>query len=186
MRANLLAIATTTTFFGARASSASSQAPIGARSGLIRNTTARAPWMRILRKYKVAAFADAEQSRLASSRILSWHDSQPRGKVASLPKSCAVADGSDDGRGHNRPDPWNLPDASAARVRGGDPFQLEAESINLDFDCLPLVPKKTDQVRICVVRPRSVFSRTSGKPARSLAGVSAKTGPRSIRTHAVG
>ena len=43
IRASLLAMATTTTFLGALASSASSQAPIGARSRLIRSTAARAP-----------------------------------------------------------------------------------------------------------------------------------------------
>src|SRR5271154_2023049 len=64
----------------------------------------------------VAAFADAQQPRLASSGILPWHDSQPRSKVASLPKGCAVADGGNDGRGHDRPNPWNLPDASTTRI----------------------------------------------------------------------
>jgi hypothetical protein len=46
-----------------------------------------------IRLVAVPAFADAEQPRLASSGILPWHDTEPRGKVASLPKGCAVADG---------------------------------------------------------------------------------------------
>src|ERR1700757_3866939 len=65
-----------------------------------------------LAQVDVAAFADAEQPRLASSRVLPRHDTEPRGKVASLPEGCAVADGGNDGRGYDRPDPWNLPDAS--------------------------------------------------------------------------
>jgi hypothetical protein len=43
IRASLLAMATTTTFLGALASSASSHAPIGARSRLICSTAAHAP-----------------------------------------------------------------------------------------------------------------------------------------------
>ena len=34
----------------------------------------------------VPSFANAERPRLASSRILPWHDTEPRSKVASLPK----------------------------------------------------------------------------------------------------
>jgi hypothetical protein len=73
------------------------------------------------------------------------HD-QPCSKIASLPKGCAVADGSNDGGGHDRPDPQNLPDASTLRIGGGDPFQLQAESFNLVLDYFPLLPKKIDEV----------------------------------------
>ena len=49
----------------------------------------------------------------------------------------ACADGGNDGRSHDRSDPWNLPDAGTTQIGGGDPFQLEAESFNLVLDCLP-------------------------------------------------
>jgi hypothetical protein len=110
---------------------------MGARSRLIRSPC---PVDEDLAQVDVAAFADAEQPCLASSRILPWHDTEPRSKVASLSKGCAVADGGNDGRGHDRSDPWNLPDASTTQIGGGDPFQLEAESFNLVLDCLPLIP----------------------------------------------
>lgn len=45
-----------------------------------------------LAQVDVATFANAEQPRLASSGILPWHDSKPRGKVASLSEGCSVAE----------------------------------------------------------------------------------------------
>jgi hypothetical protein len=63
-----------------------------------------------------------------------------------LPKGSAVADGCDDGCGHDRPDPWDLPYASAARICGGDPFQFEAEHFDLLLDRLPLTPHQIDEV----------------------------------------
>ena len=147
MRASLLAMATTTTFFGARASSASSHAPIVRLDPcLIRNTAARCPVDEDLAEVDVAALADAEQLRLAAGRILSWHDTEPSSKVTALSKGRAVADGGNDSRGHDRPDARNLPDAGTPWVGRGDPFQLEAESLNLVLDGLPLLPKKIDQV----------------------------------------
>lgn len=84
MRASLLAVATTTTFFGARESSASSQAPIGARSRLIRSTAALAPWNRILHRYPVdferlcQLFSEARSGESGESGdtaiALWWHD----------------------------------------------------------------------------------------------------------------
>ena len=48
IRANLLAVAVTTTLRGALCSSPFSQPPKGARSRFMRTTAARAPWMRSL------------------------------------------------------------------------------------------------------------------------------------------
>ena len=87
-----------------------------------------------------------QQAGLASGGVLPRNKPELRGKDASLTEGCAVADGGNDGRGHNRPDPWNLPDAGTTRIGGGDPLQLKAEFFNLGFDCLPLVPKLVGQV----------------------------------------
>src|SRR5208282_4954753 len=58
-----------------------------------------------LAQVDVAAFADAEQPRPSSSGILSWHDTEPSSKVTTLSKGRAVADGGNDSRGYDRPDP---------------------------------------------------------------------------------
>src|SRR5271163_1217626 len=128
MRASLLAMATTTTFSGAQASSASNQAPIGVRSRLIRNTAARAPWMRILRRYTLPRLLMPSNLALPPVEYCRGTTPSHAAKIASLPKGCAVADGGNDGRGHDRPDPWNLPDASTTRIGGGDPATVPEAS----------------------------------------------------------
>jgi hypothetical protein len=48
----------------------------------------------------VAALADAEESCLASDRVLSRHKSEPCCELAALAKGCTVANRSDDRGGH--------------------------------------------------------------------------------------
>src|SRR5260370_1968259 len=89
---------------------------------------------------------EARQRRLPAGGVLPWHQSKPRSKVASLAEGSSVADGCDNGCCHDRPDPWDLPYASAAGIRGRDPFQFKADHFNLFFDHLPLTPEKTNEV----------------------------------------
>ena len=86
-----------------------------------------------LAEIDVATLANAEQLRLASRRVLPWHQAKPRSKVSSLAKGSSVADSRDDGGGYDRADPEDLPDAGASRIRGGDLFQFKAEHFNLFF-----------------------------------------------------
>src|SRR5580704_6920429 len=88
MRASLLASATTTTFLCARAMD------------------------QVLAKIAIAAFADAEQARLAAGRYLAGRQSEPRRHVPSTPKGPGVANGGDQRRGVDRPDPGNRHQAS--------------------------------------------------------------------------
>jgi hypothetical protein len=93
-----------------------------------------------LAQVDVAALADAEQLRFASSRILSWHESKPCCEFPALVEGSSVTDRNDDGCGDDRPDPWDLPYASAPRIGCGDPLQFKAEHFDLLLDCLPLTP----------------------------------------------
>ena len=177
-------MATTTTFFGARASRASSQAPIGARSRLIRNTAALCSVDEDLAQVDVAAFANAEQPRLASSRILSWHDTPshaaksrgPFRKAAPLPMAATMAVatiGPIPGICRMRVQP-----GSAAEIRSSSRVRSPSIWSSTVFHSFQ---RRSIRLRICGVKSRSTFSRMSGSAARSLAGVFAKTRPRSSR-----
>src|SRR5260221_13750738 len=102
-------MATTTTFLGALASSASSHAPIGALSRLIRNTAARAPWIRTFAQVDVASLADAEQLRLASGRVLAGHEPPPRREPSAPAKSGTATARRAEGGGGNRARPPESP-----------------------------------------------------------------------------
>ncbi len=76
-------MATTTTFFGALESRASSHAPIGARSRLIRSTAARAPWIRILRRYTLPRLL--MPSSFALPPVEYWRGTMPSHAANSRP-----------------------------------------------------------------------------------------------------
>jgi hypothetical protein len=60
-----------------------------------------------LAQVNVAAFTDAKQLRLPAVGVLPWHQSKPRSKVPSLAEGSSAADGCDNGRCHDRLDPWD-------------------------------------------------------------------------------
>ena len=60
--------------------------------------------MNMLSQIDAAAFAHAEQSWLASRRVLSSGESEPSGTLAPLAERGAVADGSHGCGGHQRSD----------------------------------------------------------------------------------
>ena len=146
MRASLFAMATTTTFLGALASSAIQPGSDGGSISLDPQAQLLVRLDQDLAQIDVAALADAEQLRLASGGILSWHDSEPCCEVSPLMEGSSVADSRDDGCCYDRSDAWDLTDASAPRVCSGDPLQLRGEFFDLLFDCLPLTPQHVDEI----------------------------------------
>jgi hypothetical protein len=56
----------------------------------------------------VTAFADTQQACLAFGGVLPGNKPKPGGKLTAIAVGGSVADGRDNGRGYNRPDPWNL------------------------------------------------------------------------------
>ena len=78
-----------------------------------------------LTQVDVAALADAEQLRFTSSRVLAWHDTQPRSEVPALVEGGAVANGSNDGSGDNWSDPRDLTYPRSFGICGRDPFQVQ-------------------------------------------------------------
>jgi hypothetical protein len=78
----------------------------------------------------VAALADAEPLRLACSRVLSWHESKSCCELPALVEGRFVTDCSDDGGGDDRPDPWDLPYASAPRICGANQRRLHVRGVS--------------------------------------------------------
>ena len=99
-----------------------------------------------LTQVDVAALADAQQLGLTARRVLSRNEAEPRCEVSSLAERCAVADGGNDGRRDDRSDAWDLADAAATRIAGGDLFESVGQLVDLLFDGLPLVLQHTYQV----------------------------------------
>jgi len=99
-----------------------------------------------LAEIDVATLADAKQLRLASGGILPRHDTEPCSEVSPLTEGSAVADGGNDGRGHDRSNAWYLANAGATRVCSRDPLQLRGEFFDLLFNRLPLAPQHADEV----------------------------------------
>jgi hypothetical protein len=91
-----------------------------------------------LAQISVAELADAEQLRLATSRVLPWDEAEPRREVSPLAKCCAVTDGGDDRCRNDRTDTRYLPDATAACVVLCDLFKPVGQLVDLPFDGLPL------------------------------------------------
>jgi len=95
---------------------------------------------------RVAPFTDAKQLRLTTGRVLTRHDAEPGCELSSLAERSTVADGSDDGRGHNGAYAWDLANARAACIRSRNPFQFIIQLLNLLLNKLPLTPQPVDQV----------------------------------------
>jgi hypothetical protein len=64
----------------------------------------------------VATFADPEQPRLASTGVLSRYQTQPGGKLSSVPKSVAITDGGHYRRGRHGPEASHRGDTPAFSV----------------------------------------------------------------------
>ena len=115
MRASLLAMATTSTLRGARASSAFIHPPIANDLALC----ASLPHVlhgSALAEIDVAALTDAEQLRLAAGGVLSRHQAEPCREVSPLAECCAVADGGNDGCRDDRANARDLTDAATTSI----------------------------------------------------------------------
>jgi len=99
-----------------------------------------------LAQINVASLADAEELRLASCGVLSWHNAEPCCEVPSLAEGRSVADRGHDGRRYDGSDAWDLTNACAACVGSGDAFQLFGKLLDLVLHCLPLTPQYVDEV----------------------------------------
>ncbi len=66
--------------------------------------------------HQQCALADPQQPRLASAGVLSRHQTQPGGKLPSVPKSVAITDGGHNRRGRHRPDAFHRGDTLAFGV----------------------------------------------------------------------
>jgi hypothetical protein len=64
----------------------------------------------------VAALTDAEQFRLASGRILTWHDSEPSSELSGLAEGAPVANRRHDSCCDNLANAGNLTDAGASCI----------------------------------------------------------------------
>jgi len=87
----------------------------------------------------VAALADPKQLRLATGRVLPWHEPEPRREVSPLAERGAVPNGGNQSGRNNGPDAWDLPNATATCVARSNLLKPVGQFIDLLFDCLPLV-----------------------------------------------
>jgi hypothetical protein len=60
---------------------------------------------------RVTPFTDAKQLRLTTGRVLTGHDAEPGCELSPLAELGTVADGSDNGRGHDGAYAWYLANA---------------------------------------------------------------------------
>jgi len=95
LRASLLASATTAMLMCTRARKPRNHAPNGVSREESEGDAARAPWMRILRKYTFASFGNAQKPRLAAAGHLLRHETEPGGKVPPALECLAVSNRSD-------------------------------------------------------------------------------------------
>lgn len=72
----------------------------------------------------IPAFADPQQTRLAPSGVLPWHQPQPRSTLTAILESARITHGGDQGRGRQRPNPGDCLQALAHRMSGTDRLQL--------------------------------------------------------------
>ena len=94
----------------------------------------------------VAALGDTKQLRLATGRVLPWHEPEPRCEVSPLAERGAVPNGGNQSGRNNGPDAWDLPSATATCVARSNLLKPVGQFIDLLFDCLPLVPQNADHV----------------------------------------
>ena len=78
----------------------------------------------------VGTSSDAAEPRLAASRILSRHQSDPRCHLATRAKLSAVVDGSDDRRGDDRADARQLGEPPAGLIRATEANNRRVELLN--------------------------------------------------------
>jgi hypothetical protein len=94
----------------------------------------------------VTALAYPQQTGLAAGGVLPGNKPKPGCKLTTLPEGSSVADRCDDGRGYDRPDPWNLLYTATAGIGISNAFQFMTEYPDLLLDHLPLFPEQFEKV----------------------------------------
>src|SRR5439155_23032578 len=72
----------------------------------------------------IAAFANPQQARLTSSRVLAWHQTQPGSKLPAVFERAGIADGGHQGRRAQGPNPRDRHQPLTLGMRRGQRFEL--------------------------------------------------------------
>ena len=95
----------------------------------------------------VAQLADAEQSRLATGRVVVVEQVLTRLQGLALSEADAVADGRNQCCRNDWSEAWHLHQAMAAIVLLGDPSKLRAGFFDFSLELVPLLPQLTNQMQ---------------------------------------
>jgi hypothetical protein len=110
-----------------------------------------------------------------------YYQAHPSSELSSLMERGSVADRSHDRGRDQGPDTRDLPEPQTCRITGGDLLHFRFRSTTCWSRSFHSFQSRESRCRIRGVRSSSAFSSTSGMRARSLAGLFAKTRPRSSK-----